>query len=253
MKKIIAVLLVLVLSLTCLTACKKKTEAVKNVDALIKALDGSEEAVAAAREAYDNLTAEEREAVSHFDRLEKAEEHIAEVKTLKEKIDAIKDSAGTSYSSGNMPISSALEDAEAIREAYEKLSDEDKDRFDVNIDGLDEALDTLTAYAGDAETGAAAYVKAFLTTNPGKEVTAVYCLKQIRSDGSYHFFALDYKDGEETKTVYANARCTSDVSADSIAKHADIFFADKAAMEEYDAKENGNVSIDTAKVLEMAK
>ena len=253
MKKLIVILLALALCCAGLTACAKKSEAVKNVEALIKALDGSEEAAVAARDALDALSEEERGQVKNAEKLEKAEEHIAEVKDLREKIEAIKESGGDKPSYGRMDIAGALENSQEILDAYNKLSDEDKERFDVNVDGLQEALDTLSGYASEAEGAAASYVKAFLQTYPGKEVTAVYCLKQIRADGAYHFFALDYKEGEETVSVYANARCTAAVSAESIAKHADVFFADAPAMSDYDAKVNGNVSLDTAKVLELAK
>ena len=77
---------------------------------------------------------------------------------------------------------------------------------------------------------------------------------QIRDEVEYHIFALKYKDeNSEEHYLYANARCSSNTTAETIAANADSFFSEKAVSDDYNAVLNGNINVDLEAVLELAK
>ena len=266
MKKAITVLLICLLSVSLLAGCGKRTDAVKAVESQIKAIGevslDSAEAIDAAQKAYNALSADEKKAVHNYDKLTDAAEELKALQTkfgsydeMNDAIDQILNAADSSYTSNDTDFSKLIEQGEAILEQYKDMDKEGKEYVKVSEE-LSEAIEALKGSVDRTTQSAAEYVKAFNTVyaDENYEVTAVYCLKQVRDDTEYHIFALTYKNaaGEET-TLYANARCSANTLASVIADNADAFFAAKPVSNDYNAVENGNVTLDTAAVLELAK
>ena len=164
------------------------------------------------------------------------------------------EAAKTTFSKDGTDFSALIEKGEALLEQYKDLSGADKDYVQMS-DEFTAALDALKEAADVTVKAAAEYVKAFNTVYKGKkyEVTGVYCIKQIRDDRAYHIFALTYKNekGEEG-SVFANARCTAETKAETMVKNKDSFFAKESVSSTYNAKENGNVTLELAEVLKLA-
>lgn len=256
MKKVFcAVIAVLLIALT-FAGCGK-TDATKQTEKLISSIGGkinldSEEAILAAREAFDALSEEEQAKVKNTEKLEKAENEFNAIVGFNEDIAAVVSAAEASFSEEDFNISELIEKAASIAEEYETMSEERKSMV-VDYDKLAAASEVLASYAENARIAAAQYVKAFLDVYADEkyEVTAVYCIKQIRNEiDEYHMFALTYKDASgKEKDVYSHARCTTEVSAEAIAARPETFFAEVPVTDDSDAKENGNVLLDIAAVL----
>ncbi len=266
MKKVFTVILVCILALTLFAGCGKRTDAVKAVEAQIEAIGevslDSESAISAAQSAFAALSDDEKKAVRNYDDLTEAADKLKALQTkfdsydeMNAAIDSILEAADSTFSADDTDISKLIDQGEAILEQYKELDDEGKEYVKVT-DELNAAIDALKAGVDRTTESAAEYVKAFNNLNAEEdfEVTAVYCIRQVRNDTEYHIFALTYKDkdGAET-TVYANARCSANTKAAVIEENADAFFAAKAVSEDYNAAENGNVTLDLAAVLEKAK
>ena len=265
MKKFLSVLFVLVLSVLLFVSCGKKTEAVKNVEAMINSLSDSaidEDAISEIESAYNALSREEKEQVKNLNKLEKAKEELAAEQAKQKSYDEmnaaisqILDAAKANYSTDGTNYEELLSQAQEIMDKYEKLPDSEKEKVNVT-DELSEAVDAITAYTATAEDSTATYVKAFYSVYADKkyEVSAVYCIKQIRDNTEYHIFALTYKDekGEE-HNLYANARCSANTTAETIITNAESFFAEKAVSDEYNAILGGNVELNLDAVLQKAK
>ena len=266
MKKAFTLILVCVLTLTLLAGCGKKTEAVKAVEDQIKALGTitleSADAVSEAQSAYAALSEDEKKTVSNYDDLTKAAEALKALQTkmssydlMNSVIDSIIEAANSTFSADGTDFSELIAEGEEIIEQYKDLDAEGKAYVKVN-DDLKTAIETLKNGVDRTTESAAEYVKAFnsLFSEEAAEVTAVYCIKQVRDETEYHIFALSYKDadGNET-TVYANARCSANTTAKVIEQNADAFFAKTPVSTDYNAAENGNVALDLAAVLEKAK
>ena len=267
MKKVIIVILAVVLAAAMLTSCGgKRTDAVKAVEQMINEIGDvtldSAEAISAAEKAYAVLSADEKKAVRNYDKLEKAAETLKALQTkfdsydeMNEVIRQILDAATTTFSSNSTDFSDLIEKGDAIVAQYEELDADGKAYVNVT-DELKEALETLKSSVDRTTASAAEYVKAFRSVyaEENYEVTAVYCIKQVRDDTEYHIFALTYKDADgNEKTVYANARCSANTTAQTIADNADSFFASKAVSEDYNAAKNGNVALDLEAVLKLVK
>ena len=266
MKKILSVFLICLMSVSLLAGCGKRTDAVKAVESQIKAIGevslDSADAIDAAQKAYNALSEDEKKAVHNHKKLAEAAEELKALQTkfgsydeMNDAIDKILDAAGSSFTANGTDFSGLIEQGEAILEQYKDLDKEGQSYVKVT-DELSEAIESLKGSVDRSTESAAEYVKAFNTVYADEkyEVTAVYCLKQVRDDTEYHIFALTYKDaaGQET-TLYANARCSANTKASVIVDNADAFFAAKAVSDDYNAKENGNVTLDLAAVLELAK
>ncbi len=249
MKKVLVVSAVFVLCCLLFTGCGK-TEATKAVQTMIGDIGSvnldSEEQVNAVRAAYNALSDEEKAKVKNYDKLEKAENDLKDIKTFNADIAAVIEAAGTSFSNGDFKVSELIQKASDIENAYNGLSDEYKAQIK-DFDKLTEAKQVLLGYVENAERAAAQYVKAFNELNKGKNytVTQVYCIKQIRNEkDEYHFFALTYKNAKDNETtVYSVARIPTEVTALSVKAHPEYYFADKPVDEESDAKLSGNINI----------
>lgn len=258
MKKIVIAAAAAALAAAFLFSGCGKSEEVKNVQELIAGIgevgEDSSEKIEEAKKAYDALSDEDKEKVNNYDKLEKAEEQQSVITGANDDIAAIVDAADTTFTKNGTDISGLIDRASEIKETYDGLSDEQKALIG-DVDKIDSAVEKLTGYVDNANKAAVAYVKAFNKINAGKkyEITGVYCIKQIRNEtDEFHFFALTYKDGEEEHDVFANARCTQDVSADAIADRAENFFADAPLTDDNNAKENGNIEINLELVLAEA-
>ena len=267
MKKVISVILLFALCAALFAGCGgKRTDAVKAVEEQIKAIGevslDSAEAISAAQKAYTALSEDEKNAVRNYDDLTAAAEKLRALQTtfrsydeMNESINAILEAAKSTFSADDTDYSGLIEQGEAIIAQYKDLDAAGKDYVKVN-DELSAALETLKAGVDRTVQSAAEYVKAFneLYAEEGYEVTAVYCIKQIRDETEYHIFALTYKDkdGAET-TLYSNARCSANTTAKVIVQNADAFFAKKAVSDDYNAAERGNVKLDLDAVLEKAE
>ena len=259
MKKIILAVFVIVLSAVLLTACGK-TEATKQVEALIKAIGSdvgleSEEAINAALEAYDHLTDEEKDKVGNYKKLEKAKAEYDKLAGLNEYIAQMTDAAGTTFSKDDFDVSGLIGQYDEMVSVYEGLKDDEKAQI-VGYDQLEGAVAQLKDYDNAAQEAAAAYVKGFMEVfkDKGFTVTAVGCIKQIREDKEYHFFSLTYKDKEGNEhNAYSTARFVGANVINTIIARPDIFFAAEPATEDTDCLKYGNVTIDVEAAIAAAE
>ena len=266
MKKVLLAVFVCLLALLTLTACKgKKTEATKAVEAMIAEIGDvtvdSADALAEIQRAYAALSADEKERVKNYDKLQKALETLkaeqnrfASYDEMNDLIADVIEIAGSKYSKDGTDFSGLIERGNALLEQYNDLDEEGKAKVQIT-DEFKSALEAISEMAEGTEASAAEYVKAFNSVYADKnyEITAVYCIKQLREDTQYHIFALTYKDADGAEhNLYANARCSSNTKAEVIANNADTFFADAAVSETYDAILNGNVTLDLESVLQLA-
>ena len=267
MKKIISVILLFALCVTVFVGCGgKRTDAVKAVEEQIKAIGevslDSADAISAAQRAYAVLSEDEKKAVRNYEDLTAAADKLRALQTtfrsydeMNETINAIQEAAKSTFSADGTDYSKLIEQGEAIIAQYKDLDADGKAYVKVT-DELNSAIDTLKAGVDRTTQSAAEYLKAFneLYAEEGYEVTAVYCIKQIRDETEYHIFALTYKDKDGAQTtLYANARCSANTTANVIVQNADAFFAKKAVSDDYNAAERGNVTLDLDAVLEKAK
>ncbi len=267
MKKVLICILVGVMALLTLTSCKgKKTEATKAVENMISELGeitvDSADALDAIEKAYSALSVDERERVKNYDKyLEAKEEYKQEKNKFKSydemnaTIAEIIDLAKTERSKDGSDFSDLISKGNAILEQYKNLSKEEKEYVHVT-DELKDAIKTLSDMVDGTAKSAAEYVKAFNTVyaEENYEVTAIYCIKMVRESVQYNVFALTYKDADGAEhNVYSRARCTSDVKAEDIAANKDSMFSDTSPDYSLNAVRNGNVELDLATVLKLAK
>ena len=259
MKKLVFVCLALALSTVLLTSCGK-SEDVKKVEALIKQIGpqvgiDSEEAIVVAQSAYDSLSDEEKEKVGNYKKLESASAKYEELAGLNDYIAKMVDTAGTTFSREDFDISGMLDQYDEMVSLYNGLKDSEKEQI-VGFDELEAAVSQLKDYDSGAQEAAAAYVRGFMEVykNKGYTVTAIGCIKQIREEKEYHFFALTYKDqGGAEHNVYSTARFVGANVINTIIARPDIFFADAPATEDTDCLKNGNVTIDVDAAIEAAE
>ena len=267
MKKILICCLVCLLAVLTLTSCKgKKTEATKAVEEMIKAIGtvtlDSEEQLNEIKKAYTALSADEKNRVKNYDDYQEAVNELKTIQTrfksydeMNATIQNVIDTAATSFSEDGVNYTDLIAAGQEILDRYEDMDKEAKENVKVT-DEFKTALETLKSIAGDTEAIAAEYVKAFYTVFADEkyEVTNIYCIKQVRDETQYNIFALTYKDaaGNET-TLYANARCSNETKAATIAENKESFFAKSAVSDVFNAAENGNVPLDVDAVLKLAK
>ena len=259
MKKYVFAALILSLTAVLLAACGK-SDAVKQVEALIKDIDShvsldSEASISAAQEAYEKLSDEEKEKVGNHKKLESAVEKYDELSGLNDYIAKMIDSAGTSFSKDDFDISGMLDQYDEMVSLYDGLKDADKEQF-ADFDKLEDAVAQLKNYDAAAQEAAAAYVKGFMEVYKGKgyTVTNVGCIKQIRDDKEYHFFALTYKDSSgKEHNAYSTARFVGANVVNTIIARPNIFFAAQPATEDTDSLAHGNVTIDVKAAIAAAE
>lgn len=246
-KIIMAVILLLCVVFTC--SCSK-TEATKNVEAMIESIGtlsaDSKKEINEALKAYKALSDEEKEKVSNYSVLESKKAALEEAEKFNKKITKLVKNKDNSFTDSEESITDILNDAKELLAESENLSADVKAL--VSTDELRELIEKFGQYVANAEDSAKAYIKAFNEVYEGKKytVTAIYCIKQIRDNGDeYHMFALKYKDKDKkTHTVYSNARFMSSAAYDLIVEKADIFFAKAPASESSDAIKNANLELD---------
>lgn len=259
MKKIILAAAAVLTSALLFASCGK-SDAVKNTEELIgnigkKITLDSGSAIEAAKNAYDALSEEDRQDVGNFRKLEKASAEYDSIISFNNDWQAILDAADPQYSKGDANMTELLARYEEMKEEYKKMSSARKEMLPGDLTGLDAAVEKLASYADTAANAAAAYVRAFTELNKDKGYTVekIGCIKQVRNETEYHFFALSYKDkkGEE-HSVYSTARYSGTEVAPILA-NPDVFFAKAPVSEDYNALTNGNTDIDTAAVLTAAE
>ena len=111
MKKYVIAVLVLTLSALLLASCGK-SDAVKQVEALIKQIDSQvglddEESILAAQKAYDGLSDEEKEKVGNYKKLESAAAKFDELthdEVLERRIMVMDSTAAAMCRDNNIPI-----------------------------------------------------------------------------------------------------------------------------------------------------
>ena len=247
-KKIIPII-ILVLCVVFTASCSK-TEATKDVEAMIESIGeistDSKKAINEAMKAYNALSDEEKEKVSNFSELESKKAVLDEAEEFNKKVKKLVKNKDNQFTDSEDSITDILEDSKELLEEYEALQDAVKAL--VSVDELKELIEKFEQYVANAEDAAKAYIKAFKEVFKGKKytVTAIYCIKQIRDNGDeYHMFALKYKDSKKkTHTVYSNARFMSSAAYDLIVEKADIFFAEVPASEASNPVKNSNLELD---------
>lgn len=249
MYKKIVLAVILMLCVVFMASCSK-TEAVKNVEALIENIgelsSDSKKAVNEALKAYNALSDEEKEKVDNYSELESKKAALDEADEFGKKLKKLLKNEDNQFTDSKDSITDILEEARELSEEYEAMSEAAKGLVDT--DGLKAFIEKFEQYVVNAEDAAKAYIKAFNQVFKGKKytVTAIYCIKQIRDNGDeYHMFALKYKDkNKKTHTVYSNARFMSSAAYDLIVEKADIFFAEEPASESSDPVKNANLKLD---------
>lgn len=249
MYKKIVLAVILMLCVVFMASCSK-TEAVKNVEALIENIgelsSDSKKAVNEALKAYNALSDEEKEKVDNYSELESKKAALDEADEFGKKLKKLLKNEDNQFTDSKDSITDILEEAKELSEEYEAMSEAAKGLVDT--DGLKAFIEKFEQYVVNAEDAAKAYIKAFNQVFKGKKytVTAIYCIKQIRDNGDeYHMFALKYKDkNKKTHTVYSNARFMSSAAYDLIVEKADIFFAEEPASESSDPVKNANLKLD---------
>ncbi|MBR3974438.1 MAG: hypothetical protein IKJ88_01105 [Clostridia bacterium] len=249
MYKKIVLAVILMLCVVFMASCSK-TEATKNVEALIENIgelsSDSKKAVNEALKAYNALSDEEKEKVDNYSELESKKAALDEADGFGKKLKKLLKNEDNQFTDSKDSITDILEEAKELSEEYEAMSEAAKGLVDT--DGLKAFIEKFEKYVVNAEDAAKAYIKAFNQVFKGKKytVTAIYCIKQIRDNGDeYHMFALKYKDkNKKTHTVYSNARFMSSAAYDLIVEKADIFFAEEPASESSDPVKNANLKLD---------
>ncbi len=249
MYKKIVLAVILMLCVVFMASCSK-TEATKNVEALIENIgelsSDSKKAVNEALKAYNALSDEEKEKVDNYSELESKKAALDEADGFGKKLKKLLKNEDNQFTDSKDSITDILEEAKELSEEYEAMSEAAKGLVDT--DGLKAFIEKFEQYVVNAEDAAKAYIKAFNQVFKGKKytVTAIYCIKQIRDNGDeYHMFALKYKDkNKKTHTVYSNARFMSSAAYDLIVEKADIFFAEEPASESSDPVKNANLKLD---------
>lgn len=249
MYKKIVLAVILMLCVVFMASCSK-TEAVKNVEALIENIgelsSDSKKAVNEALKAYNALSDEEKEKVDNYSELESKKAALDEADGFGKKLKKLLKNEDNQFTDSKDSITDILKEAKELSEEYEAMSEAAKGLVDT--DGLKAFIEKFEQYVVNAEDAAKAYIKAFNQVFKGKKytVTAIYCIKQIRDNGDeYHMFALKYKDkNKKTHTVYSNARFMSSAAYDLIVEKADIFFAEEPASESSDPVKNANLKLD---------
>lgn len=258
----VATLLSILFIFSCIliTAGCGKNESVKAAEAAIRAIGdvdlNSTDVIQSAREAFAKLSPEEKEKVGNYKKLTEAVETYEKIKSVSDDINTVIKASETTFSDDTFNVSESLAKINDIKTRYGELKKRQRESVK-DFDKLDAAEKKLGGYVDNAKKAAVQYVKAFLQTEKGKgaDVTAVYCIKQIRSEGSeYHFFALTFKgtDGKE-RDIYAGARVSPDVSVEAIKRNEDVFFASAPRSLDSDAKKHGNITLNAADLLAAAK
>lgn len=260
MKKIITTMIAIFSITILLASCSKKADNVKLVETLIDSIGttidlDSGDAIKQAQNAFDLLTEDDQSKVSNIKKLTKAAEEYESIIKFNEDIEDILNAANPGFSKSESNMTELIARYDEMKKEYKKMSKARKALVSEDFNKLEEAIETLKEYAASAIQPAAAYVKAFNDSNKGKNYTIVKigCIKQIRNEAEYHFFALTYKNekGEE-KSVYSTARFSGAEAYATIMSRPDLFFADKPVAKDYDALENGNTDLDLDAVIKAA-
>lgn len=257
MKKTLSLLLA-VLMITLVFASCKKNENAEVVKALIKecpktvTLDNAD-ALIAAHDAYESLSDEDKAAVGNYSKLEKLYDKYTELNDFGESVNAILKAAETSFSDEEFAVSGLIEKYDEMVETYGKMKKSEQEMFP-DFDKLADAVEKLKGYTDTALDAAAAYVKAFTQTYPDCKITELGCIKQIREEKEYHFFALKYTDKAKIEhAAYSTARYVGAEAYPTILAHPELFFAEKPASESSDALANGNTVLDIDAALAAAE
>lgn len=261
MKKILtAILAILAVSVLFASCGKAKPINVKAAEDLIEAIDkninlDSKESIENAQKAIDILTDEEKSQVSNMKKYEKAKEEYDGIIGFNNDIDAILKAADPSFSKSDNNMTDLIARYDEMKKEYKKMSKARKEMVSPDYEKLEAAIETLKNYADTATQSAAAYVRAFNDVNKGKNytVTNIGCIKQVRNEKEYHFFALTYTDAKGAeKNVYSTARFSGPEAYATIMTKPELFFADKPVSDDYDALKNSNTNLDVAAVIAAA-
>lgn len=262
MKKIISVSLVLLTVLSLLAGCgnKNKSQAVLDLEEQIEAIPDeitpeTGAALSAARAAYEALPEEEQPKMKALKRLEQLEADYLTFMDVKNfAADALMIKAGT-YDKTTM-FSNLVARADEIKKTYNKLPKDQQEQIE-GIDVIDEVLPAVQTYIDNAKAGAANYLCAFFKLNENKNynITAVYCSKQLGTDGEeLHFYALTYQDEKSTEhTLYSNARFSHEVTPSILLTRPETFFSETAPSGDNNPVEYGNVTLDAAEITAEAR
>ena len=253
MKKIIAVLLVMLTVCLCFSGCGKSEEA-KAVEEKIKALGeitlDSAAVLEEAEKAYASLSGEDKGDVKNYDDLVAARKAYDEITDISERCEALSVKFDEIFTKYGIPYAEIIDEYNAILEAAPDNEEGEGGRYSF-VGEIKGKYDNYIKVQENAHKSAVAYVNAFLEFNKDKSITIenIGCIAQISDGIQYFLFAMEYKDGEESKSVYSSARFAGTPTVQSLAAGAKSLFAEKPASEKTDALKNSNVVIDTAAVL----
>ena len=251
MKKIIASLVLVCLVAVCFAGCAK-TDAAKNVIAMIKTIgtDTDGAYLDEIASAYDALNAKEKKQVGNYNKYEKAKSEYDEITAFNDDIAAVVDASTTSFSQSTVNFTELIERGYELLDEYEDMKKSRQESV-VGIDKVPAAIEVLEEYEDNAVNCAGAYCKAFLEINKDKnyEITDLGCIMQIREGKQYLFFALTYLDGEKEENVYSTARFGDPSVYTVLCERPDIFYVDEPVDETSDALANRNIELSLEEVL----
>ncbi len=257
MKKFVPVLLIFTLILTLFSGCKK-SEAAKQCEDLIKQIGevtiDSLEAIEKAEKAYGMLSGEDKGDVKNFDDLTDARKTYNEIKAFSDSVKEFTDLIDRVFRDYTVNARNIADSYEKLTAALAQAPEKSKTQYDALFAPAKDKFDAYVKKCEDIIPSAAVYVKSFKEINKDKDITVekIGCVAQLDGDTLYYIFALIYKENGETKNVYSTARFTGTPSHESMLKYKDSFYSDKPLSDNLNAIENGNVELDTAKVLEAA-
>lgn len=262
MKKTLAAALAVLLLLPLLAACGKRTDAVKQVEAMIDSIGTvtpeSGALLSEIRAAYDALSEQEKAGVKKKKRtlLETKEGEYASLTEILAYLKNLNAAAGTGVYTKGSPLSELLGQAGAMKEKFNALPEDVRSQIE-GFDQVDQLLSSVQTYVDAAFNGAVEYVKAFYQLRAGKNdtVSGVYCIKYTDpvEKKEKHIYALTFTDaaGEE-HAVYMHGRVGEGVTAKTLLAQAETCFAENPPAGNNDPVANGNVTLDTAAVLAAA-
>lgn len=253
MKKFISVLLVLFTVCLCFSACGKSEEA-KAVEEKIKDLGeitiDKGAAIEEAEKAYAFLSGEDKGDVKNYDELVSAKDAYNAIVEMSERCDALSDTFDIVFSRYGIPYTEVVDEYNAILELIPDEEEGEGGKYSF-VSEIKEKYVKYSEVQENANKSAVSYVKGFLELNKDRDITIekIGCIAQISDEIQYFLFAMEYKEGEESKAVYSSARFSGTPSVQSMTAGAASLYGEAPASVNTDALVSGNVVIDVATVL----
>ena len=178
----------------------------------------------------------------------------AEYEQMRQTAKTVLAAAANGRADDGVNFTSLIAEGRALLEKYDSLPEEG--RAQVDVTGVEEALQKLESLGDEAQAAAGRYVKAFLTLHQGEDLTltGIFCIKTVLRGDTKYLFALTCQDADgKTRSYYAQSYVSADVTAEAFAAVAQTMYASAPATDDDDAVKKGNVTLSLEAVLAAAK